>query len=351
MKFIPALAMILFFCNRAVAASYIPERLDVVLAKLPTNNGHIVASNTLEEQLRKLESLMEQAAFVGNYPLNREIEVSVDDLAAQYENIPRLQVLQAQVLQKNHKFSEAKIMLQKILSIDQFNANAHLMMARIYLIERDFTNAKKSCVNLIGNIDICIASVCSLEVESYTGDLHEIYAKLTILADQPAINDTRKDWLIQILATMAERLGRLEESEKWLDDNLNLRTSYFKQWCDIKLLLGKSDEVAKKSSELFDEHAKLDDGLIVMMAIAEKQMAAAGTKTSKKWRKIAYERVRLLELRLDEYHAGDIARYYLDVASNPEKARFWAEKNWEISKEYADEKLLLRAVGLSINEK
>ena len=88
-------------------------------------------------------------------------------------------------------------------------------------------------------------------------------------------------------------------------------------------------------------HPIKDDALLLRLAIAEKE-------NSKRpyWQNVFAQRVVLRELRNDNLHAAELARYYLDVNIQPEKALHWARVNWQVAQQHGDRKLLDQATEL-----
>ena len=85
----------------------------------------------------------------------------------------------------------------------------------------------------------------------------------------------------------------------------------------------------------------MDDLLLLQLAIAEKQLP--NKENGKEWKAQLAARVLLREQRQDSQHANELARYYLDVNPQPQKALYWAKLHFENSREYNDKKLLARA--------
>jgi len=81
---------------------------------------------------------------------------------------------------------------------------------------------------------------------------------------------------------------------------------------------------------------------LLRLAIAEKKL----NKTGKKWQNLMAQRVTLREVRKDTFHASDLAKYYLDVQPNRDKALYWAHINWQQAKMSADEQLLIQAQAM-----
>lgn len=58
------------------------------------------------------------------------------------------------------------------------------------------------------------------------------------------------------------------------------------------------------------------------------------------------ERVSLREIRQDTFHASELAKYYINIQPNPDKALYWANINWQQAKMSMDQQLLKDAQAM-----
>ncbi len=245
----------------------------------------------------------------------------------------------ARVLQHEHRFDVAKKYLNKSVLLDNKNINAFLLLARVHLATREYQLAKRACLNLVGLSDVVTSSICLLEAASYDGALDSSYKQLQRIVAQQALSDVQSQWAALVLADMAYRLFLAAESEMWLDKHFTKDdTHYLIEWADIKIELGKAQLVLDVLAPIVKKLKHTEDGLLLRLALAEKRFGQ-----EKYWQLTADKRFAHLEDRQDVHHAGDMARYYLYVSANTERALYWAELNWQQVQEPKDRVLLERA--------
>jgi hypothetical protein len=171
---------------------------------------------------------------------------------------------------------------------------------------------------------------------------------------------------------MATRLNKPVQAARWLDNfSPRISTNYLAQWADIQLTLGNSAEVLQTLAPVVDAAGVMDDALLLRLAIAEKSLnlsseVAPATSDSRseqprslheslnrdvsRWQALMQARVALREERGDREHAAQMARYYLDLRPDAERALHWAKLNTVSSREYTDNELLRRAEQLAGRE-
>lgn len=252
----------------------------------------------------------------------------------------------AQVLQHQHKFVPAQDVLQKIFTREPNHITANLLAARLQLIQGNPAAAQPYCLTLLGHADLLTLSACSLEVRSHLGEkaLTESYAQLQqLLASQGLPDDERQLWILQMLADMAVRLQHYAEARNFLEKITQPKTlSVWVQWADIQIALDNNQLVSEKITEIIKRNTQIDDALLIRLVIAEKKLAGES-----QWQTQLQERIALREMRDDQAHAADLALYYLAVSSDPQKALYWAERNWLDAREPGDQQLLMRAQQLA----
>ena len=263
----------------------------------------------------------------------------------------------AQVQQHQHNFVVAQEAIAKVLVQDPTNENAHLLAARIYVIQDNALAARSSCLKLLGSVDLLTVSACSLEANSYLNpnDLAASYQQLAVLIQRQGLpNDERAIWLIQLLADLAIRNNDPTTAATWLAQRLtNASVNYLAQWADVQLALNNSQLVLSHLAPIVTAAPEMDDALLLRLALSEKNIGAENSgrkifekeniETANHWQTQLAERVALREQRQDSLHASELAMYYLDIAPNPAKALHWAQINIANTREYSDKKLLARA--------
>lgn len=232
---------------------------------------------------------------------------------------------------------------------DPNNSAMNLLAARIYLIQGQPTLARQSCLRLLGHSDLLTTSTCVLEVASYpqetllgNRELKQSYEHLRLLVSREGFpGDERGPWVAQVLADMAMRLGMPKVAEQWLAPQLRRASvNYLAQWADSQFAQGKPQEVIQYLTAVVKATGEVDDLLLLQLALAEKKSAETSEPS---WQAQLAERVALREQRQDLQHANELARYYLEINRQPQKALYWAQLHWQNSREYKDRLLLEEA--------
>jgi len=346
------LILFIIFSNTlsAVAEPYIPDDHQLVVAKISATHRLLSQQNTLalseQELLEQTKQLIDSASFPGQSRYYEDAYQLLSTYIEKYPHSNELALLWAHILQHDHRFQQAADVLNDILQRDPRHINANLMAARLAIVANAYQDAKKYCTNLLGVSDLISASACLLDVASHNGQLVESYTQLRIIIERGGMQDSRKIWITLMLAEMAQRQDKLDESDYWLERFPSDKTAYLLSWADVKLALGKYDAVQRKLIKLFDKTETLEDSLLLRLAIAEKHAVSTDALAR---RDDIDKRIQLIEQRDDRQHAGDIALYYLKLNKNSKKALQWAEINWQNSQEFKDKDLLERALSFSEN--
>jgi hypothetical protein len=247
-----------------------------------------------------------------------------------------------QVQQHQHRFVLAQQTLSLILQQDAAQPTALLLKARLHLIQGELSAAKKTCMALLGKVDLLTLGACSLEVRSSESEqaLRESYAQLQqLIASQGLPTDERNLWLLQMLADMALRLNQPDRALQHLQQVSNKNSlSYWVQLADINLALGDSPAVIQQLTPLINNAPQQDDALLLRLVIAEKNLL----QDSPIHEQLA-QRMQLRIARDDQAHAADVALYFLQVEPDAQQALYWAERNWQLAREASDKLLLERA--------
>jgi len=348
--------LLTLYMNNVFAMAYTPVSTDTIIAKWPNNRGH----NKVNKQnktpfmaLKKANKYLRGANNIGQSYLYGLAQSELEAYMNENKN-PQIWVGWARIQQHKHKFDMARAALNHALALDPYNINAHLLMARIGIIKKDFKSAKSHCLKLFGKSDLNTASICLLEISSYQGKLAESYQRLSQMKTGQSIGAIHDNWLTLILADMAYRLKKFNESEHWLDlaldqektsQSLHRNITFLTEWSDIKLLLEKPKQVLSRLEALTQSEPAIEDTLILRLALAEKQMNQLENKSSSKWQKFIQQKVYLREQRKDIHHAADLAHYYLEIEPKHTKAMYWAQVNWNQAQEHKDLRLLNRAMN------
>lgn len=267
--------------------------------------------------------------------------------------------LRGRVLQHQHHFDQALNALDKALTLDPKLNSATLLKASIELVQGNTELAKQTCMSLLGKTNIDVTTGCLLETASYADKLPQSYEQLKRLlsslskeAEQRSATD---NWLVQMAADMALRLNKPEDAAQWLavSDLRNMPLSYVALWADAQRQLGHHSIVLNTLSNIVESLNFKDDTLLVRLAMAEKSLNEKflNTQADKQyWQQEIAKRITLRVERKDTFHAADLARYFIYIDPQPEKARQWALLNYQQAKLYEDYALLQTAIQMPVSD-
>ena len=337
--------------HTAFAAKKIPSSADTVIAAWPASRSMPVQEAQLATRMRPADphavaqlanAYLRDAALPGQSRFYGLAQAALQPLIDHADSNADIWLAWAQVQQHQHAFTDALAALEKVTQLQPDNINAHLLTARIFLIQDNADAARQACLKLLGNADLLTAGGCALEVTSLQGDLAQSYQQLASLVEREQLpQDERGPWLAQILADMALRLKDPLAAERWLNTQPkdNASVNFLSQWGDVQLALGQPEKVLQTLEPIVQNAADVDDALLLRLALAEKKIGG------EQWRGKLRERITLREQRMDNQHANEIARYYLDIDPQPQQALYWAQINWQNAREYGDRELLERAAA------
>ncbi|MBH0088146.1 hypothetical protein [Pseudoalteromonas sp. NSLLW218] len=314
------------------AAPYTPKD-DAVIA---SSNSTFSASLSVHE----INTLVTNSQYAGQ--TERLQGLLKTRLAQLYNQTPTSQIgyLYARVLQKEHLFDEAINVANNVLITEPKHSNSHLLLANILMTQGEFTKAKQHCVALIGQVSTITASTCVLDVQSQHESVLDSYQTLVKI-----INNNQTSLATNhVLSEMSYRLSNYKQALSHLQsvDLVQAPVSLIVLWADIQIALNQPQQVLNTLSVLLPDKSNLEDAILLRLSIAEKKL----NKRDKKWQNTMAKRVTLRELRKDSFHASDLAKYYLDVQPNREKALYWAHINWQQAKMSTDEQLLIKAKAM-----
>jgi Tfp pilus assembly protein PilF len=321
---------------------------DAVIAQWPVDVKRTIQAQPLSEadKLSEANQYLSQASRPGQSRFYGLAQASLQPLITQGTANSQVWLAWAQIQQHQHRFATALESLQKVLQQDPYDTTANLLAARIQLIQGNHAQARKACVNLLGHSDLLTASACLLEVTSQQPEkLAESYKQLEQLVKRERLgSDESSIWISQLLADMAMRLGDYKTAEHWLFPLLpNASVNLLAQWAQTQLALGEYQEVITYLSPIISSAAEQDEALLLPLAIAEKSLESIDKSANKNWQTQLAERVALREQRQDKQHANELARFFLEIDPQPQKALYWAQVHYESSREASDKQLLERA--------
>jgi tetratricopeptide (TPR) repeat protein len=254
-------------------------------------------------------------------------------------------LLRALILQNRHEFDGALRDLDKLLEHQPDQGEAWLARAVILQVQARYAEAQQSCAALINFDDTLLAATCLSQVGSLMGHGLESYRFLSeSLQEAKGISPEQRQWTLTVLAEMAGRLDKNEDSDRYFIEALDVRrpTAYLLGvYADFLLDRNRYEEVVK----LLAGHIRID-ALLLRLALAKQQLAAGdlpeliGTLQA---------RFAAGRLRQENLHQGDEARFALHLLKQPDKALTLAQANWRLQKEPKDARILLEA-AIAANE-
>lgn len=319
----------------AWAEPYVPSG-DTVIAKARSTN---IAKLSDDE----LMNLLLSSQQVGQTEVNQGLLKA--QLHERFMQSPTADIgyMYARVLQREHLFTQALLITQDVLEKYPDHINTHLLRANMLMVQGKFLAAKQQCLQLAGLTAIDVVNTCALDALSQDGQLSQSYQSLK----NSIVPHKQSETTRHVLAEMALRMNNPKAALSHLNTLSlnNAPVSLVVLWADIQLALGHYQKVLNTIPSLTNNNQNLEDALLLRLAIAEQN----NTKNPQsEWQHLMTQRVQLRELRQDKFHASDLARYYLDLNKQPDKALYWAKINWQQAKLESDQQLLSRAQGTSL---
>lgn len=253
----------------------------------------------------------------------------------------------ADTAQQQHQFEDALNYLAKAQQLQPGDINALLMKNRIYLVQNNTAAALAECKKLLGQQELFLLSLCSLEVAGRQGKAQDSYKALQLLArQQHAIPLAQQQWLVAVLAEQAEALHQPTQARAWLEQLLFAAQSelaplpLWVKWADLTL---KQDAaLVYQKLQYLQQQQQLEDALLLRLALAEQQLAKG-----QEYQLLMQHRISLREQRQDTLHSADLAHYYLRLVPDPEKALYYARLNVQQAQEPDDQLLFTLALAQS----
>ncbi len=253
---------------------------------------------------------------------------------------------EADALQYGHRFDDALNVLDQVLKQQPDHLQARLMQARIHLAQGALKQAQRSCQALLGEVSMTLSATCLLEVAGrmHPDRLANTYQQLSKLyQQQPASKDIRH-WQQQILAEQAYALGHYDDVARWFAGrdfndhpvvNQKLLADAWLAAADPQRLLAAYPDCPQLGQ-------LPEDSMLVRIAHA----SIDANNDRHCWQQLTAQRMQIRIARDEALHTADIAYYFAYVAIDPTQALHYAELNYNVAKEPADQELLERARSL-----
>ncbi|MGX5174985.1 hypothetical protein ACUR5C_13265 [Aliikangiella sp. IMCC44653] len=269
-------------------------------------------------------------------PLIKKLKLQPELISAQ--QVERLNLSYANLLQQKHQFDSALNWLAKISKSSPSYPQSQLIYSRIKLIQGEPEAALNACKELIGISQLSFAHICMLEAKLIKGEVTQSYQGLVKIKQQSTnwnINTQR--WVHTLLGDASALLNKSQQSQDYYAFELgSAPVSQWLLWTNQAEANQDFINIYNKLENLAESKPQLEDSLLLRLARAEKY-----TKNNAVfWQNKITQKMLLREKRKDKDHAADLAYFYIYLNPNPVKALMWAELNWASAKEPMDKQLL-----------
>ncbi len=243
----------------------------------------------------------------------------------------------ADIRQYRHEYSQALVLIERVLADKPFQAQALLMRAAIRLTQGRFDLARADCRALLVRGEPTLATTCLAQTMSMTGSLATAQRLLASLLERPdGVPPAQRVWMLTALAEMEERLDLTDSAEARLRLSLELDAhAHYARLALADLLLdrGRAGEIAALLAPM-----PRTDGALLRLAEAEQRLSRSRAQGD-----LLQARFAEALLRGERLHQRDLARLQLNVTDDERAALALARDNWSEQREPADARLLARA--------
>lgn len=334
------------------AAPYLPASDAQVLERLPISPGDPVS--------RELKTLRaELAASPGDPQLAGRLASRYFDLAMA-EGDPRyvgyaqaalrpwlespaippdLLVVRGQLRQYRHDFQGALGDFATALGADPANTDARSWRAAIFMVQARYPEARAECAALAQHTSELFSTGCMSYVDATTGKTRYAYERLSLVLQKSGkASASSKLWNFTRLAEMASRLGETAKAESHFRDALALGIT------DNFLLAAYADFLLEQQRPadvvaLLKDRTR-SDTLLLRLALAESTLKLP---TAPARIKALEDRFAEANLRGEQLHLQEEARFRLSLKQDPAGALRLAAENWKTQREPRDAGILLAA--------
>lgn len=256
--------------------------------------------------------------------------------------------LVATARQYKHDFTGALTMLDQAIKLQPADASALLTRATINIVLGKFDLASADCARIADLPRLDLGFLCQSTALLLTGQAPNVYQRLKAIVANPGVLDpSLRGWAVGLMGEIASLQGdivtaKAHFAEVIAEDPLALRERLLL----VDLLLG--EKAATEAIALLEPAPEVD-GVLIRRVLAAQMLgdkAVAEQATSELDRRFRLN----LDLGLTA-HAREEARYYLQIAGDPELALKRAIVNWDLQHEIEDAQLLIDAAVAADNPK
>lgn len=338
----PLFGLFIFFgasTQLLYAAPFTPDNDQQILETLPADspaprysNADDFLSNKPTVSPEQTSQLLQRAYLQGDPRALGQARAQLDQSTDQSVETT---MLRARALQSDHKFDEAKALLQQILVQDPANADALLTLSSLLVVQGQFDDALSYCHKLEDNALRVYQLACIAQTQSMAGQLTEAKQTLNGLASiAPGLDDSTARWIYLIQADVALR-SQYAVLAKQVFALMDTET--------VPALMARADWLLsqakyKEVRDLLQNH-KDKDSLLLQLIAAQRQL---GDPEATKNLALMKERIDVWQLRQEKAHLREQASYAL-LAKHTDVALELARENWQQQRETADITLYVTA--------
>lgn len=326
------LSLLLISSQLLQAAPFVPENDQQILETLPSDSpparylnadSFLSGPSTLSPE--QTSQLLERAYLQGDPRALGQARAQLEQTTDQ--NVETL-MLRARALQSDHQFTQAKEVLQQILSKEVANPDALLTLSSLLVVQGQFEEAMGYCEKLTDQSIRVYQLACEAQIQSMSGELTQAKQKLSGLAAiAPGLDASTARWIYLMQADVAIR-----------SQDASLAAQVFSVMDDqtVPALMARADWLLKNGEyqavrQLLQDHTD-KDSLLLRLITAQIKLEDPKAQQNLALMK---ERIGVWELRQEIAHIRDQATYAV-LASQTDSALQLARENWQEQRETAD---------------
>lgn len=320
------------FSSLVVAAPFIPTDDQQILETLPTDSPpprYLTASDfvstTNEMDPEQTRQLLEHAYLQGDPRALGQAQAQLDQ--SKDQSLETL-MLRARALQSNHKFEDAKLLLQQILDKNPADADALLTLSSLLLVQGQFDAAMNYCDKLTDASLRVYQLTCIAQIQTMTGELDEAKQTLSgLMSLAPGLDPSTARWLYLIQADAALRSNDTVLAEQ-VFSVMDTQT--------VPALTARADWLLSQNEhqqvrDLLKDHTD-KDALLLRLITAQLKLNDPKAKQNLN---LMQERLEVWRIRKEKAHLREQATYAL-LANKTDSALKLAQENWQQQRETAD---------------
>jgi tetratricopeptide (TPR) repeat protein len=323
---------------------YTPPSDDTVLAHLVSQGARVTgAANTREPQdaVRRAQAHLRAAKHSNDPRAYGYAQTALGMWWSATEAPTEVLRTRAQILQADHRFTEALKDLQQALRQSPQDVQAGIDTAVLLTTMARYGEARERCAGLPGSTMELVRVICSAQLDAVTGRAAPARDALLRALPRAAVSDAGlRAWATTLLAECNERLGDAEAADAAFRAALRLdETDTYTRVAYADWLLTRN--AASKALALFPgEIASLPDASLLRLAIAAQQL---GLATAPTLTQTLRERLAAARGRGVSPHTREEAQLALTLDRDPKRALPLALENWKNQREPADAWLVLES--------